>query len=156
MPTTNEALIRQFYEAFQQKDYDTMAKCYADTATFSDPVFQNLNAEEARNMWEMLLKRGKDLELTFDNIKATEKGGSADWKATYTFSQTGRKVVNHIHANFEIEDGKIVKHIDQFDFYRWSRQALGPSGLLLGWTPFLKNKVRTMARKGLSSFMKDQ
>ena len=46
----------------------------------------------------------------------------------------------------EDEAGKIVRHIDRFDFWRWSRMALGPAGLLLGWTPLLHKKVQAKAR----------
>ena len=150
----NEKLIHHFYNSFKQRDYAEMQKCYADDATFSDEAFQNLNATQVRAMWKMLCLRGKDLELTFQNVTADEKSGSAEWIAKYTFSQTGRKVVNHIKANFEFENGKIVKHIDDFDFYRWSSQALGMSGKLLGWTSFLQNKVRQKAMKSLEDFMK--
>lgn len=150
----NEKLIQHFYESFKNKDYKAMQSCYADNATFSDAVFQNLDSAQVKAMWEMLCKRGKDLELRFQNITADEKTGSAEWIANYTFSQTGNKVENRIKANFEFENGKIVKHIDTFDFYKWSSQALGLTGKLLGWTPFLKNKVRQRAMKSLDDFMK--
>lgn len=151
----NEKLIEHFYKSFAQKDYKAMQDCYADDATFSDAVFQNLNSAEVKAMWEMLIKRGSDLQLEFKNVSADEKNGSAEWIATYTFSQTGNKVENRIKANFEFENGKIVKHIDSFDFYRWSSQALGLSGKLLGWTSFLQNKVREKAMKGLADFMEN-
>lgn len=130
-----------------------MQDCYADDATFSDAAFQNLNSAQVKAMWEMLIKRGKDLELRVQNVTADEKTGSAEWIANYTFSQTGNKVENHINANFEFENGKIVKHIDTFDFYKWSSQALGLVGKLLGWTSFLQNKVQQKARKSLEEFM---
>lgn len=130
-----------------------MQDCYADKATFSDEAFQNLNSAQVKAMWEMLIKRGKDLELRFQNVTANEKTGSAEWIANYTFSQTGNKVENHIKANFEFENGKIVKHIDSFDFYKWTSQALGLPGKLLGWTSFLQNKVRQKAMKSLDDFM---
>ncbi len=151
--TPNEHVITTFYKAFQKKDYHTMQTCYADTAVFSDEVFINLNAAEVRAMWEMLCKKGKDLELTFSNVKTTEKTGSAEWIATYSFSKTNRKVINKIHANFEFANGKIIKHTDQFDFYAWASQALGVTGMLLGKTNFLKNKIRTEGRKNLMTFM---
>jgi hypothetical protein len=47
----------------------------------------------------------------------------------------------------------LPEHVDDFDFYRWARQALGPSGLLLGWTPLLRSAVRRRARAGLDEFM---
>ena len=103
-------------------------------------------------MWRMLTSRAKDFSLTFDSVRADERGGSAHWVATYLFSQTGRTVVNDIRASFVIRDGLIVEHHDVFDFWRWSRQALGAPGVLLGWTPFLHNKVRQQAQKGLRAF----
>jgi ketosteroid isomerase-like protein len=151
--TPNEQLINTFYNAFQHKDYKTMQACYADTAVFSDEVFVNLNAAEVKAMWEMLCKKGKDLELVFSNVRSTENTGSAEWTATYSFSKTNRKVINRIQASFEFENGKIVKHTDQFNFYTWASQALGITGSLLGWSGFLKNKIRKEARKNLRAFM---
>ena len=69
------------------------------------------------------------------------------------FSVTGKKVVNHIKANFEFENGKIIKHNDHFNFYTWAKQALGFTGVLLGWTPFLKNKIRSTAANNLKALM---
>jgi hypothetical protein len=78
------------------------------------------------------------------------------WEAWYTFSRTGRKVHNIIDASFEFKDGKILVHQDTFDFWRWTRQALGMPGILLGWTPFMRNKVRVTARNGLKKFMGEE
>ena len=54
--------------------------------------------------------------------------------ANYTFSATGRKVVNRIDAVFEVRDGKFVAHYDSFSFHKWAAQALGGVGSALGWT----------------------
>ena len=151
---TNQLLIRHFYTCFSQRDYYGMQECYAPDAIFTDPVFKNLNGQECRAMWEMLCKRGKDLVIDFSDVVADEHRGSASWVAHYTFSQTGRKVVNHVNADFEFGNGLIIKHTDHFDFYKWSRQALGLPGLLLGWTPGFQKKVQGKARTGLEKFMK--
>ena len=50
-------------------------------------------------------------------------------------------------------DGLITRHRDRFDFWRWSRQALGPAGWLLGWTPLLRAKVRATAAGNLDRFL---
>lgn len=150
----NQQLIKDFYTAFQQKDYRTMQSCYGDNAIFSDPVFEHLNADEVRAMWEMLITRGKDLQLEFKNIEANENTGSAEWIATYTFSASGNKVTNKIKANFVFENGKIKEHKDSFNFYTWAKQALGFKGLLLGWTSFLHNKVKQGAKNNLMKFMR--
>lgn len=149
----NEQLIQHFYTCFQNKDFKGMQACYADNAIFNDAVFKNLNAEQVKAMWEMLITKGKDMRLEFSQIKAYEKTGSAHWDAYYTFSSTGNKVVNRIDASFEFENGKIVKHTDDFSFYIWAKQALGISGLLLGWTSFLKKKIQNTALTNLNHFM---
>jgi hypothetical protein len=99
-------------------------------------------------MWEMLLKSSKDLKVEFNTVTTN----SAHWDAWYSFSRTGRQVHNIIDATFEFKDGLIYRHTDRFDFWRWSRQALGLSGTLLGWTPVIKNKVRSIARKNLDDY----
>ncbi|MEP7229133.1 MAG: nuclear transport factor 2 family protein [Ginsengibacter sp.] len=151
---SNQELIAGFYQAFQNKDYKTMQDCYAEDATFNDEVFLNLTADEVRAMWEMLIKKGKDLQLVFSNIRADEQNGSADWIATYSFSKTNSKVTNHIHANFTFKEGKIFTHTDTFGFYKWASQAFGTIGVLLGWTPFFKNKVRKEAMNNLAKFIR--
>ncbi|MNT52548.1 hypothetical protein D3C72_1895800 [compost metagenome] len=103
-------------------------------------------------MWRMLTTRAKDFSLTFDTVRADERTGSAHWVATYLFSQTGRTVINDIQARFVFRDGKICEHHDSFDLWGWSRQALGFKGLVLGWTPWVADKVRAQATKGLRAF----
>ncbi|WAC41534.1 nuclear transport factor 2 family protein [Pedobacter sp. SL55] len=145
--TANEQLIHQFYTAFQQKDYKTMQDSYAENAVFNDSVFRNLDAKQTRAMWQMLISRSGDMTLTFGNIRAAGNKVTAYWEAHYTFTATGKKVINKINAEFEIEDGKIVKHTDSFDFYKWAKQAFGAGGFLLGWTNSFKEKVRQTAKK---------
>ena len=151
--TPNEQLIMAFYQSFQNKDYKAMQDFYADTAIFNDEVFINLNANQVRAMWEMFCIKGKNLHLNFSNIHADENNGTAQWIAAYTFSKTNRKVTNPIQANFTFANGKIIKHTDTFNFYKWARQALGIKGLLFGWTSFLKNKVRKEGEKNLMKYM---
>lgn len=147
--TTNAELIPIFYSAFQRLDYKTMQDCYHKEATFSDPVFGTLNAAEVKAMWEMLCKRAKNFSLEYSEVQAGPEEGSCVWVAHYTFGKTGRPVVNTIHAHFRFKEGKILSHQDQFDLWKWSRQALGPVGLFLGWTPFFQNKIRREARSSL-------
>ncbi|MBH3430403.1 nuclear transport factor 2 family protein [Pseudomonas alkylphenolica] len=152
MSDANSALITRFYEAFQRLDADAMIACYSDDIVFSDPAFGTLRGKDAGDMWRMLTTRAKDFSLTFDGVKADERSGAAHWVATYLFSQTGRIVINDIQARFVFRDGKICEHHDSFDLWRWSRQALGAKGALLGWTPLVQGKVRHQALKGLRAF----
>ena len=122
----NEKLIEKFYSAFQNKDYVTMQGLYHPQARFSDPVFTSLNSAEVKAMWQMLISRSNDLRIEFRSIKADGERGTCHWEAWYTFSRTGKKVHNVIDASFEFRDGLILAHRDVFDFWKWSRQALGP------------------------------
>ncbi len=149
----NKALIEKFYTAFQQKDVLAMQNCYADNAVFNDPVFSNLNAEQVRAMWAMLIKSGKDMRVEFKNITGSSSGGTAEWIAYYTFSATGNRVTNRIKASFFIENGKIVRHTDRFSFYKWASQSLGLTGILLGWTGLLRNKISSKAKNNLELYM---
>ena len=153
MSDANRGLIERFYDAFARRDGDAMAACYAPDATFSDPVFTDLRGEEPGAMWRMLTARATDLRIELREHDADGDRGSARWIAHYTFTQTGRPVVNDVQASFRFRDGLIAEHTDRFDFHRWSRQALGTSGLLLGWTPILRSAVRRRARGGLDEFM---
>lgn len=152
MAHPNEQLIERFYAAFDRHDGDAMAACYAPGARFDDPVFPGLEDGEPGDMWRMLTARAADLDVELAEHEAGDSTGSARWIATYTFTQTGRRVVNDVHASFRFEDGLIAEHRDDFSFHKWSRQALGAPGLLLGWTPILRNATRGKARAGLDEF----
>jgi uncharacterized protein len=149
----NEELIETFYKSFQKLDAEAMVRCYHERVRFSDPVFPNLTQQEAGAMWRMLCKQAKNFELTFGDVEANDRTGKAHWEASYDFSATGRRVHNKIDARFEFQDGKIVKHTDSFNFWKWSRMALGPAGLVLGWTPLVRKKVQSQAAARLAKFM---
>jgi limonene-1,2-epoxide hydrolase len=149
----NEELIETFYTSFQKLDAEAMVRCYHADVRFSDPVFPNLTQPQVIAMWRMLCKQAKNFELTFADVEANDRTGKAHWKASYDFSATGRRVNNKIDARFEFQDGKIIKHTDSFNFWKWSRMALGPTGLLLGWTPLVRKKVQSQAAARLAKFM---
>lgn len=149
----NRETIEAFYQAFSTRNSDGMNVHYHEEATFSDPVFQNLDAQQVKAMWSMLCGRGKDLKVVASNIQADETRGNAEWVATYTFAATGKKVTNRVRASFEFRDGKIVRHVDEFDFSTWCGMALGLMGKLFGGTAWLQNKVRTKANGQLARFI---
>ena len=156
-PHPNEALIARFYAAFAELDAATMAACYARDARFEDPVFSLAGREEIGSMWAMLCaatrERGREeWRLEASGIAADGASGRAHWEAHYRFSATGRLVHNRVDARMRFRDGLIVEHVDHFDFWAWARQALGTPGLLLGWTPMLRKKVRAQAATKLALF----
>ncbi|MEO8012244.1 MAG: nuclear transport factor 2 family protein [Dokdonella sp.] len=145
-------LLSRYFGAFQRRDGNAMASCYHVKATFNDPAF-SLERAEIGAMWRMLCSRSTDLRVEFSDLRADAMNGSADWQAWYTFSSTRRAVHNVVQSNFRFADGLIIEQVDTFDFWRWSRQALGPVGVVLGWSTPLRNKVRKTARKSLDRFI---
>lgn len=150
----NEATVRRLYDALVRRDGDAMAACYAADATFEDPAFGRLEGAEVGAMWRMLTARATDLAVRLDYVYVRADGtAAARWVAEYTFARTGRRVRNVGEAELALRDGLIVRHADDFPFWRWSRQALGAPGWLLGWTPLLRSKVRRDARRQLAKAM---
>ena len=151
----SQQTIERLYAAFAKLDSAAMTACYTPEATFDDAAFSLKGRAQIGAMWSMLCDavkaKGRDVwKLEVSAI--TER--SAHWEPTYNFSATGRTVHNIIDAEFEFDSaGLIVRQRDRFDFWRWSRQALGTPGLLLGWSPFLRNKVRAQAAKNLDRFI---
>jgi hypothetical protein len=142
----------RFYEAFMVRDFYTMGLLYANHATFRDPVFPRLTAQGARLMWQMLLTEAEDLEISADIHEDTADRARVDWTARYTFTPTNRLVVNKVHTEMVIAAGKIVQQVDDFSFWRWSGQALGWKGWLLGATPLVRDPVQRKAAKSLKEF----
>jgi hypothetical protein len=162
----NTQTITRLYTAFAALDVATMASCYSDQAQFDDPVFSLNGKAQVMGMWGMLCDatraKGQDVwRLEFSDVRASDGGqtqelgqGQAHWEAHYRFSATGRLVHNRIDAQFGFNSaGLITTHRDRFDFYAWSRQALGTPGWLLGWTPVLRRKVRATAARNLQKYL---
>ena len=151
----SKATITRLYAALDRLDGAAMQACYAADAEFDDPAFSLRGAAQIGGMWRMLCDttraKGRDVwRLEVSNI--TEH--SAHWEAHYRFSATGRTVHNIIDAQIDCgPDGLIRRHRDSFDFWRWACQALGAPGLLLGWTGFLRRKVRLQAAANLARFL---
>ncbi|PZX92049.1 nuclear transport factor 2 family protein [Flavobacterium aquariorum] len=151
----HEQLILKFYTAFANADAKKMCECYHPNIQFQDPAFGILKGNDACQMWNMLIEKSKgNIKIEFSDIKADDYFGTAKWIATYNFSKTNRKVVNVIHAEFKFQNGLIIRHTDNFDLWKWSKQALGLKGFLLGWTGFMQKKIQEQALTSLKNYSK--
>ena len=151
--TDNDTLVRDLYDAMNRHDGEAMANLYEPDGRFSDPAFGELTGEEAGDMWRMLTGRAEDLRVELAEHETQGDTGSARWIARYTFTRTGRPVVNDVRAAFRFHDGRIAEHDDSFSFWGWARQALGPAGLILG-LPGMSGIVQRRARQDLDEFRK--
>lgn len=155
----NQRLLNKFYAAFARLDAEAMANCYAPDARFKNEVFSLRGHEEVAGMWRMLCKATREKnadvwQLHASGVEAGAISGNARLVADYRFGATGRKVHSVIDSQYEFNpDGLIVRQHDKFDLWAWSRQALGAPGLLLGWTPFMRRKIRAQAAAHLQKFI---
>lgn len=144
--TANEKTIVKFYSAFAKADSTTMCECYHPDITFRDPIFGLIEGTAVCKMWKMLIEKSKgNIKIEYSDIKANQYLGSAKWVATYNFSKTNKKVINVIQARFHFQDGLIIKHTDDFDLWKWSKQAFGWYGVLFGWTGYMQKRIQEKA-----------
>jgi len=146
------AVAERLYAAFAARDWQTMGALYADDARFHDPVFLELDADETRAMWRMLLERATDLHISARVLDVQGERVEIAWTASYLFARTGRRVRNQVRTHLHLKDGRVVRQVDSFSLWRWSAMALGPAGWLLGWTIFVRGKIRDDARTQLTRY----
>jgi len=141
------AALTRFFEAFTQRDGETMARLYTPDATFEDPIFR-LRGAEIGTMWVGLMRRSRDWSLAYTIAQAKQRSGVVEWTARYRFGGK-MPVVNVVLSEIELENGLISRQVDQFDFRRWAAQALGTPGKLLGRFEWFRRGVSRKAALGL-------
>jgi SnoaL-like domain len=145
-------VLSKFYDAFNSLDARTMASLYHEKASFSDPAFPDLRGERIGMMWAMMCRRAKKFSLTYKILFADERKAQVEWQANYLYGGK-RKVENHILSTISLWDGLIVRQVDEFDFPKWAKQALGLPGILAGNTEWLRRKVQVTAKDQLDQFI---
>lgn len=149
----NKSIIKKLLKAYGNKDYPAIAKCYHQDVRFIDPIFGHIKGQNVFSMWKTLINNNNGkLKIKAIEILTTDYLGSAKWIITYKHSKTNRQIVNVITSNFHFKDGLIIKHVDDFDIWKWSKQAFGFSGYLFGWTGYMQQKLHDNALDTLRNF----
>lgn len=147
----NYQLIDRFYTALASRDIDTMLSCYHENVIYNDVGFGIQKGENAGTVWRFLIENGdKNAIINVSDIQISETKGQAIWTAKYTFGQ--RKIKNKITANFQFKNGKIIYHKDDYDLWKWSQQAFGLVGYLIGWSPLFRWLIRWQMQRLLSNY----
>lgn len=148
-----EKVANNFYSAFQQKNANGMIECYHQDLQFEDPAFGKLSYAQTCGMWKMLCESAKDLSIEYSILKSEDNYVEVRWIAEYSFSKTGKFVHNEIIAQLMFRDGKIIQHTDNFDLFKWAKQAMGLQGWLIGSTPFFRKKLQQQTNYQLAKYM---
>ena len=153
---SNIDLLHQFYGSFSKANAEGMISCYHENIVFKDPAFGELHGEKAKAMWSMLLSKNSSIKVDYEILEVSSNSASVEWQAKYVYGPNQRKVHNHVMGYFKFEDGKIIKHRDRFSLWDWSKQALGLTGKLLGWSGYLRNKIQIKTNNLLKDYMENQ
>jgi hypothetical protein len=151
------ATLDRFFAALARLDSVTLKSCYSDDARFEDELFSLHGSHAVGGMWRMLCEnvrhRGRMVwQLDVQDISTQGGLGSARWEAQYLYQD--RPVHNIVSSDFSFDGlGLIRRHRDHFDFWSWSRQALGWRGNLAGWTPYMRKRTRREAAARLRRFV---
>jgi len=140
------AVLTHLYDALARRDGAAMAALYAPDASFEDPVFR-LRGPQIGAMWIELTRRAKDFGISYTITQSDSGRGTVECTARYRFGT--HPVVNRILSEIEIEDGRIVRQRDRFDFPRWAAQALGLPGRLFGRFSWFQRAVSRRAKRQL-------
>ncbi len=147
-------VAQRFYEAFTVRDHYTMGLLYAEHATFSDPVFQLLNAKGTRLMWQMLLSRAEDdfgIEYRHSRRRTftcTCQLGCAVHVLRHRTA--GEEPCDDRDAAGRRQDRAAGRHVQPVALVfasAWAQKAR-----LLGWTPIVRNKIRAQASAALRDY----
>lgn len=116
--TANEAIVRQYYQYFNNHEWDKMAAMYTDTAEMKDP---SLGIAMVRQTRAEIEKKYRELHTMFpdvhDEIKAIYHAGD---QVVVEFVSTGTapdqsKFELPICTIFTIKDGKISSDFTYYD-----------------------------------------
>ena len=151
MELTNQQVIEQFYTALSNRDIKALSNCYHEEVVYSDVGFGIQKGKDAKLVWQFLMNNvDENFMVTFSDIQANETRGSANWVAKYQFNQ--RNIENQITATFQFQNGKIIYHKDKYSLWKWSQQAFGFLGYLIGWLPLFRWLVRWQMQRTLLDY----
>ena len=151
--------LQTFYHAFLALDARKMSACYAADARFADPLMRVEGRDGIGSMWQMLcdaiVSNGRaDWRLLVGELQIEGERGHVHWEPKYRFGSDDQRVHNLIDSSFTFnEQGLIASQHDRYDLWRWSRQALGTRGTLLGWMPWFRARLRERAARHLEAWM---
>jgi ketosteroid isomerase-like protein len=149
----SEALVRRYFDAFARLDGEAMAACYHASASFSDPIFPDLRGERVGWRWRMLTRGATDMHLDYVIVFGDERKAQVEWQSRYRFAGSGREVRNQGLSTLAFWDGRIVRQIDEFDFWRWSRSSVGLMGTLFGGLGPVRGMVQRRAAAQLERYI---
>lgn len=150
------AILLQRLFSLNQHDHKAMAGCHHLNAKFTDIAFDLRSKKQIHAMWHMICRpegHEGDIAAMFHVVHADDRRGWVNLVDDYTFSSTGRKIINVIDSHFCFENGLIIEQRDFCDPHAWAAMALGGvGGFLASRSHFLRS---FKARQRLHKFVEE-
>ena len=137
--------LQEFLKYYQRK-YSGISTSNSNIVTDFYTALGNSDYESLRELY--------DISVKYEIINESKDWIHTEWTISYLLEVTGRRVILNEKGFFRIEDGKIVEHRDEYDFWSWSSQGLGFVGKCFGWLNWFKLRVKVQAKRTIDVFMK--
>jgi len=144
----NTEKVKEFYEALSRNDYEALIRLYHPDATYTDELF-SFKGKEIHALWYAATRPAMKLEVECLAIEEVNDRVQTKWKMGYTLDVINSRIELEEIGIFVFEGEKIMEHSDEYNFREWCTQAFGIIGTLLGWSSWLRNRVRKQARKSV-------
>ncbi|MCX6293147.1 MAG: hypothetical protein NT127_02465 [Sphingobacteriales bacterium] len=142
----NHQLITDFFEAFKNKDFEKMSKCYFQEVQYFDPMFHFLNGNYVMLMWKHRYEHVENFSLNWHSI---EDLGSGYYTVKYEISYAyinKKRIQLSVKSHIRIQNFLISEHSDAFSMHQFLKCTDGFIGELFGWNRFYQNKKKLLIR----------
>ena len=147
---STSTVVDRFFEALRRADMSVIDHCYHAQISYSDPLFEDLRGARVALRWRMLLAQAGSFSLEHSLVFADERKAQVQWTADYRLN--GRPVRISMLSTLAIWDDLIVRQVDEYDLWKYCRQAQGLAGVLLGGMQPFQKIIKRRARNELERF----
>lgn len=150
-------LVRSYFDALQERDFETLYDCYNEDYTFEDPAIGKLEGRKAKNAWRMYADTLENLRIVYRIVQldSVENTAWVHWDAYYTSPETGKTVFNKIDTHFDVKDGKFHHQHDDFILKEWAKQTMGLKARLFGGTRAFQKRVIKRSNEKLEAYLRN-
>ena len=114
-------VARQFAEAFNRRDLDSLVGCFTDDATYHDLFYGHFRGHDSlRKLFDRMFTDGRDHVWTIDAVAESPDVAMAEWTFEFVVSDAvprsaGRRLRFRGVSVFELRDGRCGAYREYFD-----------------------------------------
>ena len=122
--SNNEALVREFCEAWKARDVDAILAYFHDDAVYHNiPIEPAVGTDAIRAVVEMFVPPADAIEFEIHHIFSDPSGDVVFTERTDRFDMGGKVIALPVAGVFELRDGKIAAWRDYFALQTFMTQS---------------------------------